>query len=58
MKTALVVGALGVIGRNLTEYLSQRLDWNVIDLSRRLPDFKSRARHVSVDLLKGTDTAA
>lgn len=58
MKTALVVGALGVIGRNLTEYLSQQLDWNVIGLSRRLPDFESRARHVSVDLLKDANTAA
>jgi nucleoside-diphosphate-sugar epimerase len=56
--TALVVGALGVIGRHVTDYLSRRDDWDVIGLSRRLPDFESRARHVSIDLERPDEAAA
>jgi NAD(P)-dependent dehydrogenase (short-subunit alcohol dehydrogenase family) len=32
---ALVVGAQGIIGRNVAEYLSTRPGWNVIGASRR-----------------------
>ena len=51
----LVVGALGLVGRALIEELDARLDWDVIGLSRRKPDFPSRAQFVQVDL---TDRAA
>ncbi|WP_211230292.1 NAD-dependent epimerase/dehydratase family protein [Inquilinus limosus] len=34
-KVALVVGAQGVIGRNLVQHLATLEDWNVIGLSRR-----------------------
>jgi nucleoside-diphosphate-sugar epimerase len=46
----LVVGALGLVGRALIEELEARLDWDVIGLSRRKPDFLSRATFVQVDL--------
>ncbi|TDW97205.1 SDR family oxidoreductase [Dinghuibacter silviterrae] len=35
MKTALIVGAKGVIGQNLADHLRKLPDWNVIGLSRR-----------------------
>lgn len=34
-KTALVVGANGVIGRNLIEYLATLQGWDIIGVSRR-----------------------
>ena len=49
-RTALVAGALGIVGRNLVEHLTSLDDWDVIALSRRAPDFESPARYVSVDL--------
>jgi len=51
VKKALVAGGLGVIGRNLVEHLNGLDDWEVVGLSRRLPDFSSRAQFISVDLL-------
>lgn len=51
MKRALVAGALGVSGRALVQHLDTLSDWEVIGLSRRTPDFKTRARYASVDLL-------
>ena len=49
--TAVIVGALGVIGRNLLLHLEQSTDWGIVGLSRRAPDFATRARFISVDLL-------
>lgn len=49
--TALVVGGLGVIGRRLIEHLETLPDWDIIALSRRLPDFPTRVRFIDVDLL-------
>jgi nucleoside-diphosphate-sugar epimerase len=54
-KTALIAGGLGVIGRNLVNYLSDRNDWNVVALSRRAPRFPSKATFISVDLLDRDD---
>ncbi len=51
-KKAVVVGALGVIGRNLVSYLEPRDDWDIVGLSRRPPDFDTRAEFISVDLLE------
>jgi nucleoside-diphosphate-sugar epimerase len=51
-----VVGGLGVIGRNLVEHLSRSDEWEIVGLSRRSPDFASRARYISVDLLDRADT--
>jgi nucleoside-diphosphate-sugar epimerase len=57
-KHAVVVGALGVIGRYIVERLLGQEDWSVIGLSRRPAEAGPRYRHISVDLLDGRDTAA
>jgi nucleoside-diphosphate-sugar epimerase len=54
-KTALVVGAQGVIGRNLAEHLATLEDWEVIGLSRRGGEAAERIRHIAVDLLDPAD---
>lgn len=54
-KTALVVGASGVIGKNLTAYLQSMPGWNVIGTSRKpLPP---NVETIVVDLLDGADVA-
>jgi nucleoside-diphosphate-sugar epimerase len=50
-RTALVVGAHGVIGRTLVQHLGSTGDWDVIGLSRRGGTPAGRVRHVAVDLL-------
>lgn len=57
MKTAVVVGALGVIGRYIVERLAASAEWNVIGLSRRSAPSRERVRHVAVDLLDADDVA-
>ncbi|MFI0463917.1 SDR family oxidoreductase [Saccharopolyspora sp. 5N102] len=57
-KVALVVGANGVIGRNLVEHLATLPDWEVIGLSRRGGENTERVRYVAVDLLDPEDTRA
>jgi nucleoside-diphosphate-sugar epimerase len=54
-KTALVVGAQGVIGRNLVEHLATLEEWDVIGLSRRGGEASGRVRHIAVDLLDPAD---
>ena len=55
-KTAVVVGALGVIGRYIVEKLLADGDWQVIGLSRRPAPDQPRYRHIAVDLLDAADT--
>lgn len=55
-KKALVVGANGVIGKNLIDYLEQLPDWDIVGLSRRGGVSDSRTRYVAVDLLDESDT--
>lgn len=55
MNVALVVGAQGVIGRNLVDHLATLDDWEVIGLSRRAGVDRDRVRYVSVDLLDEED---
>jgi antitoxin MazE len=57
-KQAVVVGALGVIGRYIVERLLRQDDWSVIGLSRRAVGTVPRYRHISVDLLDREDAAA
>lgn len=57
-QTALVVGAQGVIGRNLVDHLVATGDWAVIGLSRRGGADGPRLRHVAVDLLDAADARA
>jgi nucleoside-diphosphate-sugar epimerase len=49
-RTALVVGALGVVGRAMLNHLDGRADWDVVGLSRRAPDFRTEARFHQLDL--------
>lgn len=57
-KVALVVGAQGVIGRNLVNHLTELGDWEIIGLSRRGGETRGQVRHVAVDLLDAGDSAA
>ncbi|MGH3621197.1 MAG: SDR family oxidoreductase [Sciscionella sp.] len=57
-KMALVVGAHGVIGRNLVDHLATLDDWRVIGLSRRTVRSTEKVRQVSVDLLDEQDCRA
>ncbi len=56
-KTALIVGGSGVTGRAVIEALERQQDWDIIALSRRSPDFETKARFISVDLLDDNDSA-
>lgn len=58
MKTILVAGAVGVIGRAVLAHYEQQKDVRVIGLSRRRPEFQTRAEHISVDLLDEADTVS
>ncbi|OKP82381.1 NAD-dependent dehydratase [Paenibacillus sp. P3E] len=55
-KTALVVGANGVIGRNLIEYLVTLPEWDIIGISRRGGEDTSRVRYIAADLLSPEDS--
>ncbi|MDR9852475.1 SDR family oxidoreductase [Paenibacillus sp. VCA1] len=55
-KVALVVGANGVIGRNLIDYLKTLPDWDIIGVSRRGGENTDRVRYVAADLLDPEDT--
>jgi nucleoside-diphosphate-sugar epimerase len=57
-KQAVVVGALGVIGRYIVERLLREEDWSVVGLSRRPARAAPRYHHIQVDLLDAADTAA
>jgi nucleoside-diphosphate-sugar epimerase len=50
-KTALVVGANGVIASNLITHLLELGDWNIIGLSRRGGTDQGKLKFVKVDLL-------
>ncbi len=50
-RTAVVVGALGVIGRYIVEKLAGLREWQVVGLSRRSGKDGARVRYLSVDLL-------
>ena len=55
---ALVVGAQGVIGRNLVNHLQQLGNWQIVGVSRRDAPSSGAVRHVSVDLLDEADVEA
>ncbi|HSD55016.1 MAG TPA: SDR family oxidoreductase [Burkholderiales bacterium] len=57
-KTAVVVGALGVIGRYIVEKLASLPDWRVIGLSRRQGENGPRVRYISVDVLDAREVEA
>ena len=51
MKTAVVLGALGVIGRYIVEKLAALEAWRVVGVSRRKGEDRERVRYIAVDLL-------
>jgi nucleoside-diphosphate-sugar epimerase len=57
MKTVVVAGAQGVIGRNVAEYYAGQEGWRVVGLSRREPYGDEHFEHVRVDLLNSGETA-
>ncbi len=57
MKHVVIAGAVGVIGRAVLSHFEQQADVRVIALSRRRPEFETRAEHISVDLLDEAATA-
>lgn len=57
-RKAVVVGALGVIGRYIVERLEAEGGWEIVGLSRRPAPDRPGVRHVSVDLLNEDDVAA
>lgn len=54
----LVVGALGTVGRAALEHFEKLDDWEVVGVSRRAPDFETRASWVCVDLRDEADVRA
>lgn len=50
-KKAVVVGGLGIIGRHVIAALEAEGGWDITTLSRRKPDFKTKAKAIQVDLL-------
>ena len=58
MKTVVVAGAVGVIGRAMLAHFDQQPDITVIALSRRAPDFPTKAKHIPLDLLDERACAA
>ncbi len=48
---AVVVGGLGMIGRNIIQALEAEGGWDIVGLSRRPANFETKATFVSVDLL-------
>jgi len=55
IKTMLVVGATGVIGRRAMLHLDAAEGWRAIGVSRRKPDDRTDAAHVSADLMDKDD---
>lgn len=55
-KTALVIGANGVIGRNLIGHLATLPEWDIIGVSRRGGVNTSRVRYIAADLLDAEET--
>lgn len=58
MRSAVVVGAQGVIGRYIVEKFAALPDWQVVGLSRRRGADGPSVRHIAVDLLDPADVAA
>ena len=57
-KKAIVVGALGVIGRYIVERLEAEGGWEIVGLSRRQGESRGDVRYIAVDLLDERDVAA
>jgi nucleoside-diphosphate-sugar epimerase len=49
-KRALILGATGVVGRNILRHLLPEADWEIVAVSRRKPDIEGVYLHLPVDL--------
>lgn len=56
-KRALVLGATGVVGRNVLKHLLA-LGWDVVAVSRRQPEVQGEYEHVAIDLLNSAQSKA
>lgn len=57
-KKVIIAGALGVVGRAVLAHFEAQADVEIVALSRRAPDFETRARFISVDLSSPADCRA
>jgi nucleoside-diphosphate-sugar epimerase len=57
-QTAIVAGALGIVGRAIIESLRATGEWDIVALSRRVAEPQEGVRYVSIDLLDLTDCKA
>jgi nucleoside-diphosphate-sugar epimerase len=48
--TLLIVGALGIVGRNILRHFERLGEWDLVGISRRRPDFATRAHFLGLDL--------
>lgn len=49
-KKIMIVGGLGTVGRCALEHFEAKKDWDIVGVSRRQPDFPTRATWADVDL--------
>jgi nucleoside-diphosphate-sugar epimerase len=54
-KIAVILGGTGMVGANMAQLLDQKGGWDVTIVSRRQPDFETRARHVACDMSNPAD---
>lgn len=57
-RTMLVVGATGLVGRAALAHFANAAGWNVVALSRRVPEALHGVRHLAVDLADRDGCAA
>jgi nucleoside-diphosphate-sugar epimerase len=57
-KNAVILGGTGMVGSNMSRLLERQGDWAVTLVSRRPPDFATRARHVACDMSDAQECAA
>jgi len=55
-KKIAIIGGLGIIGRNFLHHLEAIGGWEIVALSRRAPDFKTKAEFISVNLRERAET--
>ena len=56
-KVAVILGGTGMVGANMAQLLDRQGDWDVTIVSRRAPEFATRARHVACDMSDPADCA-
>lgn len=57
-KIAVILGGTGMVGANMAQLLDKVGGWDVTIVSRRPPQFQTRARHVECDMSDPNDCAA